>query len=434
MRTFIKQKLWLILIFISLQNNAQAFFPNQNLEQTEKRVHVDVLHDKIEVEILMRIKNPTNNPQLLQFFLPVVNSATDEKLFINAEGKDLEILNEEQAVPKIFDEAEKYRDHRFFKLWKKPFSKLLVSEVTQIPAGETTTLKLKFEQKTDFVNDFFFSEIFLEDDIETDNFELTLSVLTNEPLKHFLTTWKSAGLINKQDRQATFLLQKEDFSPDTNLLFFWSMEDKPVLNFSDNNFSYKAKFTDFSTSPEIESVENITFLIDQSGSMLGRNWDKTVDFMHLFLENLEQLGNNKIRFVFFDKEVFFYETEFKKNSFELRKDFADFINKVQPVGKTDLQKVLSDIQQDLPENHVFFLITDESETDFLLNDSLLKSPFITLNFTQQPANSLAIAVDFLVDFINNFFRTRKNWLSLKSFGKRFKLAHCAKRNFFNAVW
>ncbi|MDH3324410.1 MAG: VWA domain-containing protein, partial [Candidatus Peregrinibacteria bacterium] len=414
---FLRTRVWVFGVVLFLPLNVSAFFSNENLERVEKRVQVEMVDtETLKVQIHERIKNVGKGVVGLRIFEALPESAENVEFFLDARAENFEVSKEEESLNLIFDQAKQNSDARFFRMAVSPFSKFFQTSEFKVPLGSTVLTKISFEQKIDFVDDFFFSEIFLNDEIPAKRFEITLAISSGVPIYNFFTNLPPVGILDRSTFQITYLFEKSDFMPSENFRFFWSNVSKPVLKFSTGGFYYFGHFLPLDSPRIMEESKNVTFLIDQSGSMTGQTWERTKDFLHKVLENLDNFGEKNVRIAFFDEELRFYKLEFQKNSFEFRKEFFEMLGSVRPLGKSDLNLVLQEVQADAPEDHVLVLLTDEDSFSLenYFQNIAKRSPTIVLNFAEEE-QSLENLGYFSGGFYQRLFRSATSLIEWDEF-------------------
>jgi len=389
-----------------------GFFDNANLERTEKKISVEVVKDSMYVELAEKIKNPTTEIQQVIFSEPLPLSAENINFFVESEGKNFEILQtDEDRLPFLFEQAQKNQDVTFFRFVSDNFKKYFYSsEILEIGPQQEISAKIIFDAKLEFVNNFFFTEIFNNDEKISQKFSFDLSILTEEPIKHFFSNLPTGGLIDRKSTQIAFLFEKENFLSKNNIQFFWSHLDTPVLSFSMKDQTY---FGHFLPHPNLRQLEEIIFLVDRSGSMSGHLWDRTKEFLNFILEKLPD--EQKVKIAFFDTELVLYDENFLENTFDFRKKFFEKLIKIDPFGETNFEKILALANANFltPFHKRALIILTDSEKQ--IDQKKFISPTIVLNFSDKKNNPLNISAENSGGFFVKLFPTASSVIEAEEF-------------------
>ena len=330
------KKMLFSAVFILISSQTMAFFSQKNLERNYKSVHADIRENQIHVEILEKIINPSEEPQTIRFFEPIPLSAQNIQFFFEAEKKDIENLEEKPMLEELFTQAKIHEDHNFFSLGKYENTKLIKSPEFQIPPSKEIYMKLIYEFEIPDSEDFQNMNIWKKDGIPTKKSEIAVSLVSKTPVQHFFNTSGHSGLLIKENNQLAFLLEKENFTPQEDIQIFWSFQENPELQFLLHDEIY---INHFIPPPPKKNITHITFLIDQSGSLLGAPWNRVQEYMHFWLEKLPE--DMQVKVIFFHESIYPYHEEFQVNSKAFQQDFINYIDGKLPQGKTDLPNILT---------------------------------------------------------------------------------------------
>ena len=394
----------ILLLILFTGSTTTAFFPQKDIERNSKSVHIDIQGHQAHIEILEKVYNPSlEETKTVQFFDPIPSSARNIEFFVDAEKKVSELFEGKPMLEKLFEKATLYQDHRFFSLGKYENTKLFASHPLEIPPSKEILKKLTFDFEIETLEDFAHINIWPKDDIPTKKAEIALSLNTNTPIQHFFTTAEENGLVLKENNQLAYLLEKENFNPTEDIELFWSLKPSTELKFLLQDETYIAHF--LPPAPQ-KNISHITFLIDQSGSLLGAPWERVQEYMHFWLEQLPEETHVKV--IFFHEALYPYQEEFEANSNQFRKQFINYIDGKIPQGKTDLVNILSllpeNIDNDL-NNQVIVLLTDASPE---LNLPLINNfpiPIITLDLSPEGSIFLKLLASKSEGFYQKLFRT-----------------------------
>ncbi len=389
---------WLsLLLFVP---RASAFFVQPEISLTEKRVHIEANKEVVHIEILQKFENTTSDPQEFQLWEPLPASAGKVDFFVDSAARAFELFANEARLDPLFSAAAEFEDVRFFRFGAPQFPNLFRSALLFLPAHGTAQTKLVFEMPPTLAQDFFSFEIFAADDTLIPNFELTFRLQTDEKIFHFLHNLPFEILLDQEDHQAVLALQKRDFAPSENFSFLWSDVVTPTISFPFRGQTY---FAHFPTLPPTREIQEITILVDRSGSLLGAPWERVQEWLTFLLEHLNQ--NVSVRIGFFNETLEWFRPDFQKNTFDFQKEFSSFLPNLSPLGTTDLSKIFPEIAEswsaELP-HRATILFTDETKD--LIPTETLSSPLVLLHFSENES-SLALVAESSGGFAQKLFHT-----------------------------
>lgn len=382
---------------------SNALYHNPDVERIERRIQITAVNDtEVEVQIIDLLKNTTDAPQYLEYFYPLPLHAQEPKFFVDAQAIPYEIETETERLNMLFDQAQKHHDSRFFRLGSPLYAQLFHSSPVILNHEEEIRVKLTWNMSSEFVNDFHFLEIFTDDGISTQLFEIIFSLATQEPIWHFFTNIQGESMTEKDQHQVVTLSQQKEHTPEQNLRIFWSHVENPTLQYLTDETIY---YGHFDTWKSPKNIEEVVFLIDTSGSMSDNIWDQTVKHLNFLLEKLEGM---RVKILLVDEDIRAYEEEFQENTRQFLRDFMEFTESLRPVGKTDIQNGILSITEDswsVPrESRAIVLITDKELTIPEQIDQI-SAPVITLHFTSSSAQN-ADLISYLTDgFAQRLFRS-----------------------------
>ncbi len=387
-----------------------AFFPQTDFERVEKKVFIGTDKNYLHIEILERIKNSTSEPQKIQIFESLPGNATNVQFFVDAEGESFEILESKPMLEAIFENAKKHEDTRFFRFaptqpeGEVSQPRLFASSELEIPAEKTVFTKITFDAKPERLQEFFTSNLWFYDEINAQKAEIAINIRSPESIHHFFTNLPQAGITQKTNEGLTFLFQAENFLPNENINFFWSTTEKSMLTFPLLGENYLAHIF---PPADLKEIEEITFLMDRSGSLYGAPWERVRDYLNFWLEQLPE--KMKVRLVFFDTEVeFFPKDEFTENSIEFREEVFNYLKNMHPYGKTDFSNGIEKITEgwNVPiENRAVILLTDYDEKIDGRVTEILPAPLIILDISLKENRPLEILAKKSGGFYQKLFRS-----------------------------
>jgi len=416
-------------------NSTQAFFVDPSVKILEKKVHIQVNNsDNMQVDIYEKLENTANQDKDIIFTEALSSSAKDIQFFVESAGQELTLLQGQERLEVLADLAEAFQEPVFFRMGTENFGTFFQSQEINIPAKGIKHLKLSFTADLDFINDFYFSEIFLNNDKEIKDFELVLNLETEDDCKHFLNNSSQNALFEDAENQKTIFWSEKDFTPSENFKFFWSSVENSIMQFPYQGYLYEGYFItrDEEQGTRDKGREVVTILIDKSGSLFGQPWERVKEWLHFLLEEFNE--ETKIRIGFIGEEIEWYgenngewrmqneELEkinlFYKNSFEFQKSFFEFFEQIKPVGKIDLNKSLEVVQENIvpDDNQVIILITDEDQTtNYKLQTTNIKIPLILLSFTGDEFSPLAVQARWSGGFFQRLFKNASSLIEKEEF-------------------
>ncbi len=380
---------------------SEAFFPQSEFERLEKKVLIQVHNEQAHVEILEKITNITPDPKHIELFHSLPQGARDIQFFIDARGESYETFQHDEKLNHLFSKAATYKDARFFRYALPTDDQLFQSTTLEIGGEQTILSKVTYDYSITPFEDFFHLPLWDQDDIMTLKAEIVVTINTDVPIKHFFSTLPSEELFDQTEKQVTLLFQKDAFNPNTDINFFWSHAPEPILSFNVHRETYLGHF--LPPSPPRE-IEEITFLIDQSGSLYGAPWERVQEYIQFWLDHIG--SDKRIRIIFFDEGIEFLRADFTQNTKEFRQLVFDALRSIKPHKKTDISTALNQVSKywdNANPNQALILVTDFEER-FDIPDPL-PAPIIVLDFSSDSSLYLKILAQKTGGFYQKFFRT-----------------------------
>lgn len=367
--------LLVFLFFFPFLAEGQVFDPA--LQRTHHHITAEIHKESAVINIRQTFTNTSSQDQFFSWHYPLPAPAEKISLFLEKQKQSFQTKKDEDLVHYIAEKVFSLRDYRFFRFYDSTHPHLLIAPDVLIPAGETKTLHLQFEQNIYTDEGLFFLEIFNQDDIPSQKTTLEINAF-NDVVHHFWTNVSPSAQIQKWDDQITLVYTSFDPLFSENFQFFYSSLLRPILDYQDSYNHYQGTFI---APSQKKNFSEVTFLLDRSGSMLQEKWSRTQDWMHYFLENFP--ADISLRVGFFDEDLSWYQQDFEKNTFDFQKNFFPALSHILPVGKTDLKKALEEAlkkgETPLPlEEKLLVVITDE--VSFPDSDFVSPIPLIILSF------------------------------------------------------
>ncbi len=412
------RKLFLGLIILPLQT--LAFFSNTEIERETMRIEIEANEQQTSFSIFESLKNATDKPQKTQVFWPS-KKFNDVHFFVDAAGENFDILTGEEKNLVAFENAKISRNPAFF-IFGETDKMFRSAELTISPNSEIE-IKIKFNTQTQKFENFKQVEIFTTDNIESKNFELAFRLNSTSKIEHFFSTLPKSALIEKEKNSVTIFGNFQKLKPLENFRIFWSTIKNPLLEFTTKDARY---FGHLIETPAPKNFEEITILIDRSGSM-NDNWSRVRELIE-FLTNFFE--NKKLKIIVFNDSVKFFDGEnfliletdspektkadFVQNSFDFRKNFFGKWNAITAVSKANSENLFknADLFNKNSIQQAVFLISDMTELDGLEKNS---APLFFLNFSNDIDNHLTVLAEDSGGFSQKIFKNSSNFIEKDDF-------------------
>jgi hypothetical protein len=429
----IKFLLLLSLFCLFLPQKLEAFWIDSGVFEREKQlINIIVADGRLKVEITENIKNITGLNQSLNYLYPLKNTTTNIKFFIDGNGQKIDYLTGNVKNNYLIDQVIKYKYPLFFKLHKKYWQKLLVVNDIEIPARKSVLIKLKYEVNLDFVHDFYFSEIFLNDEIETKNLQIFLSLKHGQKIQHFFTIFSENGDQTRNNEMLSWGLWADDIKLQNNFRFYFSEIAKPVMFYQNEFGKYQGQFLlNELVDKNFDFFDEISLFVDDSGSVYGVEWGKIAKIFREFLA-ISGLNNKLVKLNFLNFTEDLQNFEFKKlaiNNYEFRKKVQNYFDGQTPMGKLNFEKFLNELEKNDEKNSkkLVLLVGDFDEiVDISIFDrfsNLKNKPVLfVLDFTDNINQNLARIAKMSGGGYFKMFSSTYEFLHKNEFFERLKLA------------
>ncbi len=402
-------KLWKLFFLFFLTGNASAFFTNDALEIQQKTISISVREELAQVEIVTEIANQTESEIDFQILHPLGEGMEVEDFFVDMEGKAYSVVEGKERLGYLFSQAKERDEAKLLQWGSDKYPKLFRSENLAIEAHQKVRTKNVFNLPVRTHDDFSFLAI-----SQSDIFANTEIIFeTEESVEYFYHTLGGSSLTDLSDG-VTFLWTGE---PSGTFQFFWTDVADGALSTSFLGMEYQAKFV----PPISKDIQEVTILVDKSGSLTGLPWQRTKNWIEFLLETLNEEVN--VRIGFFSEGIEWHEEVFQPNIYELKKDFFGFLSGIAPVGETDIDQALLDVQDGWtvdPAHRVVFLITDETELSDVFLDNEISETYVTFQFTEDLENDLALFSKLSGGFPLKLFRSSPHLIEKNEFLEKFK--------------
>jgi len=371
----------LLLLYLILPNVVGAFFVNDGVVRENLQTTITTQNDKAEIVIITKLRNDTDSEKVIDYFYPLDVNIQNIHLYLDGNGQEVNVLEGTEKREALFEKAKAHQDHRFFRLERKNMPKLLMLGGVSVPAKDAKIIKLKYTLGLDFLDDVFFKEIFLNDEIFTEEFEITLLLDRPDKIKHFLPIYEKKGQVLDLDQQIIWRTEQLEFIPKQNFKFFFSEVSEPILTYKNEDATYFAHFID---KTKLQSYDKIRIIIDQSGSVYKDAWIKQQEIISFFLDKLS--SEKKIKVIFWDDALNDFNEDFVKNSRENQKKIIEYFDQKIPMKKTNFEAI-----------YPFFKEEDQDVLTVFLGDfeeievPEVNSPLFFLDFSEN--NKLKASVE-----------------------------------------
>ena len=407
-----EMKLWKLVLLIFLTNSASAFFSESVLEVTQKQVHIEAEGDSARVEIITELYNPSEKEVVFRELEPLKQDVEIVDFFVGMEGKGHSILEGKERLEYLFTQAREQEEVSLLGWGADRYPTLFRSENIAIGGRHKIRTKKVFNVPVLQQDDFFVLEIFLSDSEPFKNTEIIFSL--EEGGEHFHHSLGKEGRTDTSDG-VSFLWEG---APQSQIQFFWSNLENAEIGVPFLGMEYRAQFV----KPPQKDIQEVSILIDRSGSLGGLPWKRAKDWTEFLIEMFEE--DVRIRIGFFADGIDWHDEEFQRNTFDFQKNFFGFLSGVAPVGKTDITKALMGVQHGWtvdPENRAVFLITDETtlgENSAVFLENEITESYIVLQFAENVENDLAFFSKISGGFPLKLFRSSPNLVEKEEFLKK----------------
>ncbi len=352
---------WLLLVFVILAGteHCAAWIPDDMLLRQERNVEVSVIDQIAKVRIRSRFYNPTSEAHSAREWFPVVEKAENVHVFVNAEGVDLIEFIGRARLDALADAAEEKQDVRFFRLGQTPWRRIFRTPEFTIKAGESLETVWEFSIPITQQEDFYGLEIFLDDGVEDESFQLEFSLATLHIIHHFWSPFLSDAMVDRSRFGIVALQQRSNFLPSENLKIIWSSKKNAVARFYMEGHEYIGHFQ---ALPSAKYFPRVTIVLDSSGSM-SDVWLHVQELLRFLLEHQTDRkfrvaisGSTSLEWIVGNENLF------EENTSELRQKILEAVAWKTPLGKGDISSILSLVGQPQTE-HLLIVFSDEEEIE-----------------------------------------------------------------------
>ena len=373
--------IWFVLgvATLAVMEPCAAWIPNDELVRQERNVEVSVVEQIAQVRIRSRFYNPTSHDISLKAWFPVVEEAEGVHVFANAEGVKLIEFKDRARLDALADAAEQKRDMRFFRLGQAPWTRVFRTVELSIATEKTLELVWEFSIPITKQGDFYGFEIFLDDGVEDEIFQIEFSLATLNSIKHFWSPFLAEATVDRSQFGIVALQQRSEFLPFENLKVMWSSAEDPVARFYMEGYEYRGHFRALSPAQDFPRV---TILLDASGSM-SDVWLHVQELLRFLLEHQE---NRTFRVAVTGQESLEWiaggEGVFEENTSELRQKILEAVAWKTPLGKGNVAEAVLQVGQPKTE-HLLMVFSDEEEIE-IISDA---APVAVLQFFPKEKSS-----------------------------------------------
>lgn len=373
-------KLFLVLLSALVSaTSCYAWVPNPEIVERERSVEISVQGEDAVVRIRSRLENVSSVVQRGKSWLPVVEVASDVKAFLDVEGVGVHDFEGRARLDALADAAESWRDVRFFRMAANPWARVYRTYEFEVAPGEVRELVWEYRQSVEVQGEFEGIEVFLDDGVRNDLFQVEFSLGTSKPLRHFWSPVLADSVIDRSEYGIVAIEQHRDFLPTSDLLIIWSGVENPVAKFYAGGHEYVGHFVPLSPA---KNFNNVTLLLDSSGSM-SDVWLHVQELVRFLLEHQE---NKKFRVMLAgdgsSEWLIGNASEFVVNDSRMRQKVLEAMAWRTPLGKANLSDSLDAVREPL-EDHLVVVFSDAEEV-LAVGDS---APVAVLQFYPEDRSS-----------------------------------------------
>lgn len=356
--------LFMGLVLLALQSRAQVFIVEKitpvprpmptpytwaPLEIESTAVNAKIQEDIAKTTVEERICNPNSTPMEGTFLFPVPKGAQLDKFTMDIDGKpvEAELLKSDKArgiyediVRKMKDPALlEYAGRDLFRVKVFPIAphgqKRLVFSFTQVLKSDSGLTEYTFPLNTEK-----FSAAPLK------NVHIHVEIECQQPLKNIYSPSHSVDIQRHAPNTATVAFNAKNIKPDTDfeLLFMSKKEDLDATL-----MTYKTGEDDgfflLLASPGIDAknqkiiAKDVVFVLDTSGSMAGNKLTQAKKALQFCVENLNE--EDRFEIIRFSTDVQSVFNEMIPANDHSKVKATDLIQKLKPIGGTDIQSALA---------------------------------------------------------------------------------------------
>lgn len=411
-------KLWQLILLIFLTTPVSAFFimpqgSEGGVTPVEKTVRIEISESIAHIEISTEFHNPGSSEIVFQEIEPLLEGTSVEGFFIDMEGKAYSLVSGSERLEALFNYAQQVQDSQLLKLGSAKYPKLFRSENITLGAEKKLRTKKVFNVPVSTRDDFSFLTLLFDEQEFT--LPVEISVTIHQPIKQFLHSLGSEALVDQGPEQTVLFWKGTSVEE---ISFFWSSSAEATMKVPYLGMNYTALFV----APQPRQIEEVTILLDRSGSLLGTPWQRAKDWTEFLLETLGE--EVRVRVGFFSDDIEWHNKEFQQNTFDFKKDFFGFLSGISPVGKTDINAIFDfqfpiSIASEGKENELIVVITDQEDLNKDIFEKDIKNSYIVLQFSEDLENDLALFAKLSGGFSMKLFRTSPNLVEKDEFLNKF---------------
>jgi len=354
---------WLLLVFAVLAGaeHCAAWIPEDLLIRQERSVEISIVEQSAQVRIRSRFYNPTTEALSVQEWFPVAEGTQGVHVFVDAEGIDVVEFVERARLDALADAVEQKRDVRFFRLAEDPWTRIFRTTDISIEAEETVEIVWEFSVPIAKQGDFSGLEIFLDDGVQDELFQIEFSLATLNQIRHFWSPFFAEATIDRSPFGIVALQQRSEFVSPENIRVIWSSVEDPVARFYMEGYEYIGHFR---ALPPAQYFPRVTVLLDASGSM-SDVWLHVQELLRFLLEHQEDrtfrvaiTGSESLEWIAGNEETF------EENTSQLRQKILEAVAWETPLGKGNIMSALSQVGQPKTE-HLLVVFSDEEDIDLI---------------------------------------------------------------------
>ncbi len=334
-----------------------AWVPNSAVVRLERTVEISTQETEAVVRVRSSLRNTSSAPQKVRAWMPVAAGAVEMKAYLDAEGIELHEFTERARLDALADAAESWSDVRFFRMAGEPWAGVYRTVEFEIPGETTRELIWQYNQAVQTQGGFQGIEVFLDDGVKDELFQVEFSLGQTTPIKHFWSPMLAESVLERSEYGVVAIAQKREFTPNANLRVIWSSEENPAMSFYSAGHEYRGHATQLSPA---KKFENVTLVLDGTGSM-SDIWAHVQELVRFLLENqLEKkfrvilVGDGSAEWLVGNPD------EFVENTSQVRQKILEAVAWRAPLGKANLSGTLTAVGQP-EENHLVIVFSDADD-------------------------------------------------------------------------
>ncbi len=344
------------------------------LEVVYHKVKVQITGQAAVTDIDQEFYNPTAWQLEGYYLFPLPSNAVIKKfsMFVNGKETEAELLDAKKARDIYEDIVRKQRDPALLEYLGKGMFKARI-----FPIEPHSKKRVKISYRELLLKDNHTIEYIYP--LNTEKFsasplkDLSIDVDIDSPenIKNIYCPTHQAEIVRKDNKHARVGFEAKDTKPDIDFKLYYGTDDEELgislLSYKkdkdDEGYFLLTLSPGFGEKNAEITEKDITFVLDVSGSMVGKNLDQAKKALRFCVENLNQGDRFEIIRFSTEAEALFKElTPFRKENLDKARRFIDDL---KAIGGTNIDEALNlalkmDKRRDQP--YMIIFITDGKPT------------------------------------------------------------------------